>query len=237
MNKEYAAAVLQTILLVVMLAYLFYDSWIAGIVLTPVGILYFHQWREDCCRKKELEFRLQFRDAMQLMSSSLKTGYSVENAIRAAARELPSLYKKDCRICEEFERMVHKMDMNQTAEQVLHDFSARVRQEDAEHFVMVFSVAKRSGGDSIAILKSSIRIIGGRIETEREIQTMLAAKRLEFQVMCLIPLGMVLYMRMAFPEFLSILYGNPAGIMMMSVCLGIYVFAYRLGKKMIQIEI
>ncbi len=206
-------------------------------MLIPIGILYFRQWREECCRKKELVFRGQFRDAMQMMSSSLKTGYSVENAIRAAEKELSALYKKESRICEEFELMVHKMDMNQTAEQVLRDFSTRVRQEDVEQFVMVFSVAKRTGGDSIAILKSSIKIISGKIETEREIQTMLTSKRLEFQVMCMIPLGMVLYMRMAFPEFLSILYGNPAGILMMSVCLGIYAFAYRMGGKMIQIEV
>ena len=112
-------AITKAIVLDLLLAYLFYDSWIAGVVLLPVAIGYFQQWREECCRKKELEFRMQFRDAMQIMASSLKVGYSVENAIRSTEKELQTLHSKDSRICQEFELMTHKLSMNQTAEQVL----------------------------------------------------------------------------------------------------------------------
>lgn len=219
------------------LAYLFYNSWAAVLVLAPVAALYFRQWRRACCDRKEGEFRIQFRDAMQIMSSSLKAGYSVENAIRSTERDLRTLFKEEDRIRLEFQQMVHKLDMNRTAEQVLCEFAKRVRQEDAEDFATVFTAAKRLGGDSIAILKSSIQMIGEKIDTEREIQTMLAAKKLEFQVMCILPLGMVFYMRVAFPEFLSVLYGSLQGTVMMSVCLIAYTAAYWLGRKMIQIEV
>lgn len=161
----------------------------------------------------------------------------MENAIREAEKDLHPLYPENSRIRKEFERMVHQMEMNLTAEQILEEFAERVHLEDAENFVTVFSVAKRTGGDSIAILKDSIRMIGEKLEVEREIQTLLAAKKLEFQVMCVIPLGMVMYMRAAFPEFLSVLYGNAPGIFLMTVCMGIYGFAYQMGKKMIQIEV
>ena len=56
-------------------------------------------------------------------------------------------------------------------------------------------------------------------------------------MMCIIPLGMVLYMRMAFPEFLTVLYGSIVGVVLMSVCLAVYGFAWRLGTKIIQIEV
>ena len=236
-RKEYVFAGIRAVGLVVVLAYLFYDSWIAVPFLLPLGAVYLYQWREECCAEKETEFRLQFRDAMQMLAGALKTGYSVENAIRETEKDLRPMYLQTSRIREEFERMIHKLDMNMTAEQVLRDFARRVKQEDAEQFAEVFATAKRTGGDSISILKSSIRTIGDKIEVERQIQTMLAAKNLEFQVMCVIPLGMVLYMRFAFPEFLSVLYGNLSGALMMSVCLGLYMFAYGAGKRMIQIEI
>ena len=126
--------------------------------------------------------------------------------------------------------------MNLTAEQVLTSFSKRVNQEDVNNFVTVFAAAKRTGGDSISILKETVRIIGGKIETEREIQTVLAAKRLEFHVMCVIPLGMIGYMRMAFPEFLNVLYGNIPGVLLMTGCMVVYLFAYRLGNRIIKIE-
>lgn len=220
-----------------MLAYLFYDSWIAIFVLIPIGMGYFHQWREACCKKKELEFRAQFRDAMQIMASSLKVGYSVENALRATEKELRNLHKDGSRIRREFEQISHKLDMNRTAEQVLWEFAKRVRQEDVEDFATVFTTSKRMGGDSISILKDAVQIIGDKMEVEREIQTLLAAKRLEFEAMCIIPLGMVLYMRFAFPEFLLVLYGGVPGRILMSVSLFMYGLAYQMGRKMIAIEV
>lgn len=230
-------AIVRAVVLDGVLAYLFYNTWIAVVVLLPVSVLYLREWRAESCRKKEAEFRKQFRDGMQFIASSLKVGYSVENAIREAEKDLRPLYPENSRIREEFIQMVHKLDMNLTAEQVLKEFAKQVQQEDAENFVTVFATAKRTGGDSIAILKDTVRMIGDKIETEREIQTLLAAKKLEFQVMCVIPLGMVLYMRMAFPEFLSVLYGSFPGIVLMTACLSVYAFAYRMGKKMIQIEV
>ena len=220
-----------------MLAYLFYNSWIAAILLAPVSLFYLRTWIRECCHAKEVQFRMQFRDGMQLLSSALKAGYSVENAIREAEKDLRTLYPENSRIRKEFERMIRQLEMNLTVEQTLQEFAERVDQEDAGNFVTVFSVAKRTGGDSIAILKDTIRMIGEKMEVEREIQTLLTAKKLEFQVMCVIPLGMVMYMRAAFPEFLSVLYGNVSGVLLMTVCMGIYGAAYQMGKKMIQIEV
>lgn len=230
-------AILRAVLLDAMLAYLFYNTWIAAILLVPVIIFYLHQWREDYCRKKEQEFRGQFQNGMQILSSALKAGYSVENAIKETEKDLRPLYPGDSRIRREFNRMIHELNMNLTAEQVLKDMARRIRQEDVDNFVTVFATAKRTGGDSISILKDTVRMIGDKIEVEREIQTLLASKKLEFNVMCIIPLGMVLYMRMAFPEFLSVLYGGIPGVILMSVCLGVYAFAWRMGTKMIQIEV
>lgn len=228
---------MRAVLLDAMLAYLFYNTWIAAILLLPVSVFYLHQWREDYCHKKEQEFRGQFQNGMQILSSALKAGYSVENAIKETEKDLRPLYPEDSRIRREFNRMIHELNMNLTAEQVLKEMARRIQQEDVDNFVTVFATAKRTGGDSISILKDTVQMIGDKIEVEREIQTLLASKKLEFNVMCIIPLGMVLYMRMAFPEFLSVLYGGIPGVLLMSVCLGVYAFAWRMGTKMIQIEV
>lgn len=223
--------------LVSLLAYLFYDSVAAVVLLVPVGIVYMHEWRERQCRKKEMEFRSQFQNSIQILESLLKAGYSVENAVRETEKELKPLYSENSRIRTEYGRMGRELEMNLPAEQVLRSFADRVRQEDVDNFVTVFATAKRIGGDSISILRETVRIISGRIETEREIQTILASKTLEFRIMCVIPLGMVFYMRLAFQEFLSVLYGNPAGILLMSVCLGLYLYAYQMGCRIIRIEV
>ena len=52
--------------------------------------------------------------------------------------------------------------MNMTAEEVLQGLAERTGQEDVENFVNVFAAAKKSGGDSISIIRSAVKIISGK---------------------------------------------------------------------------
>jgi tight adherence protein B len=47
----------------------------------------------------------------------------------------------------------------------------------------------------------------------------------------------LLYVRIGSAEFLEGLYHNLVGILLMTVCLGVYLGAYLLGKRMVQFEI
>ena len=55
--------------------------------------------------------------------------------------------------------------------------------------------------------------------------------------MCVVPFAIILYMKATFGEFLGALYGNAAGVCVMTVCLLLYVAAYRTGRKIIRIEV
>ena len=104
-------------------------------------------------------------------------------------------------------------------------------------FATVFTSAKRSGGDLIAIINHTVTQLGDKIAVKREIDIILAAKKYEFRIMCLIPYAMIMYMQLSFPEFMSSLYGNAVGIGVMTGCLGTYAAAYMLGAKLIRIEV
>ena len=171
------------------------------------------------------------------MASALKAGYSVENAIREAGKDISPVYSEETRIRKEFERMERQMDMNMSAEEVLKGFAERTGQEDIENFVNVFAAAKKSGGDSIAVIRDAVKIISGKIDTEKEIQTMIASKKMEFDIMCAVPFAIILYMKLTFGEFLNVLYGNMAGAAIMSLCIFVYMGAYVYGRKIIRIEV
>lgn len=228
---------MQTTGIFLLILYVFYGTFIIAPVFFPVWFLYMRDWIADTEGKKEQQFRMQFRDSIQEMSAVLKAGYSVENAIREVNRELIPLYDKDTRIRKEYNLMTHQIDMKMPASEVLEKFAERTGQEDVEDFVNVFAAAKKSGGDSITIIRNSVRIISGKIDTEKEIQTMIASKKLEFDIMCVVPFVIILYMKLTFGEFLSVLYGNAAGMIIMTVCLCVYLAAYRIGRKIIRIEV
>ena len=44
-------------------------------------------------------------------------------------------------------------------------------------------------------------------------------------------------MKATFGEFLGVLYGNAAGASVMTVCLLLYMAAYRTGRKIVRIEV
>ena len=230
-------AAAESIFLVSVTAYLFYAEVWAAVLLSPLGIYYYRRKKRESIRKKQREFRGQFRDALETLASALSVGYSMENAVKEVGREMQVMYPAKALIVREFIYMSRQLNINMTAEQVWKELARRTQLEEVQSFVTVFTLAKRNGGDSIAIIRSAVRQIGDKMDVEREINTILSAKKLEFKVMCVIPLGIVAYMRVSFPELMRVLYGNAAGIFFMSLCLLVYLTAIRLGQKIITIEV
>lgn len=234
---EYLRAILQGSVLIGVVSYLFYGTWVCAILFSPYLIWYIKSWEKQTIKKRQSTFRLQFKEAIQSLSSGLNVGYSVENAMREAVKDLRNIYKKEDLIIREFSYMIRQFQMNVPAENVMSEFAAKTGDEDVQTFVTVFNMAKRSGGDTLEIIRNVVRQMGEKIDVEREIETMLSAKKLELRVMSAIPFAMIVYLKLSFPEFLSVLYGNLAGVIIMSVCLAVYLIAYEAGKRMVEIEV
>ena len=109
--------------------------------------------------------------------------------------------------------------------------------ENVQTFVTIFVMAKRSGGDMIGIIRNTVQQMSEKADIRREIGTIIASKKLEFKVMSAIPFGMICYMKFSFPEFMGILYGNVAGVVIMTICFLGYVIAYKAGKRIVEIEV
>lgn len=236
-KREYLIAVLQGSLLIGLVSYLFYGTWICAILFSPYLIWHMKSWEKQLIKKKQNSFRLQFKEAIQSLSAALNVGYSVENAMREAVKDLRGLYKRDDTILREFSYMIRQLQMNVTAETVLKDFAQRTGDEDVQTFVTVFNMSKRSGGDTMEIIRNTVRQMGEKIDVEREITTLMSAKKMEFKIMTIIPMAMILYLKVSFPEFLDVLYGNVAGVVIMSICLLIYLVAYEMGRRIVEIEV
>ncbi len=236
-KTEYLKAALQGIVTIVVISYLFYRTWACAILFSPYLIWYMKSWEKQAIKKKQADFRLQFKEAILSLSTALNVGYSVENAMQETIRDLRDIYKKNELILRELSYMVRQMQMNVPAEKVLTEWAGRTGDEDVQTFVTVFAMAKRSGGDTLAIIRNVVRQMGEKIDVEREVETVMTAKKLEFRVMTIIPFGMIAYLRLSFPEFLDVLYGNVAGAIVMTICLVIYVGAYEMGRRIVEIEV
>ncbi len=236
-GREMAKYLVVYALLDACVSYLFFCSWIAFVLLLPGAVLFLREQRNSLQARRAREMTRQFLDGIQMLSASLQAGYSVENALHEALRELQKVYDSDSVIVREFRLMDAQIGMNRNMEELFLDFGRRCAVDDIRSFAEVFLTAKRSGGDLLAIIRNTSSCIRQKQETMQEIETCLSGKVMEQNIMSLIPIFILAYIRLSSPEFLSTMYGNITGVAVMGCCFAVYVAAYFWGRKIVRIEV
>jgi tight adherence protein B len=235
--KENMKCVLQGTIVAVIFSILFYKSVIGILFLSPLIWLYRKSKMKGMAKDRRWKLNLQFRDGILALSAALEAGYSAEHAFEEACKDLRLIYTEDSLIMREFSYMTNQIRMNFTVEKALSEFGERTGIEDILSFSEVFSTAKRTGGDLINVIKISSDIICDKIEVKREIITLITAKRLEANIMKVIPVLILVYLSVSSPGFLDPLYHNLLGIIAMTGFLLCYLGAYLLIDKIIAIEV
>ena len=235
--KEIVRYIAQCTVLCGAMDYLFYKTfWVIPLML-PFPVFFMKWKKKQLIKERKRHLNYQFRDALNSMSVAVQAGYSVENAVSACVRDLEQLYTKNEDIVAEFRYIETQQKVSVPVEELFLDLGKRCGVEDIENFASVLYTAKRSGGDLGNVIQKVARMLGDKIDVKKEIEATLAAKKSEQMIMSIMPAGIILYLQLASPGFLDMLYGNPFGICAMTVCLGVYGTAYWMGKRIVEIEV
>ncbi|MCR5210172.1 MAG: type II secretion system F family protein [Lachnospiraceae bacterium] len=226
----------EAIALIILISYIFYRSFLAVFLLSPTIILFLDHKRKRRIKSEKEKLTLQFREMMHSVIAGLQAGYSVENAFEHSYDDLILLYGRDEIIPKEIEVINRNLRNNHNLEEVLTDLAERTHVKDIADFAEVFRIAKRSGGDLTAILGNTAEAISDRIEVRREIAVGISDKKMEQKIMDLVPFGIIFYIDATSPGFFEPLYHNPGGVALMTVMLGVYIFAFLLGEKILDIR-
>lgn len=234
-GAETAFCLVQGVGILVLFSYVFYRSVIVFFLLLP-ALLPFLKYRcKSYVRKRKEELTLQFREMMHAVIAGLQAGYSIENAFVHTYEDMRLLYGKDAMISEELMRIRRELRNNRNLEEVLEDWAVRSHIPEIRDFAEVFRIAKRSGGDLPGILKNTADLISEKIEVRREIATQISAKKMEQTIMNLVPFAIILYIDATTPGFFDVLYHNVVGVVLMSAMMVLYLAAYLMAQKILDI--
>lgn len=228
---------LKSLFIPVAVGIIFYNSFLAVILLLPLCWVYVRIQKRELAKQEDERLAGAFKDGIIAVSFSLNVGYSIENAFREAYKEMQMLYGSESRIAKEFRIICNRMAQNENIEDILEDFAAESGVEDILYFAQVFRYAKRSGGDLMSIIRNTASVIRDKNEVAEDIRTIISGRRMEQMVMNFVPFGIILYLRLASPEFIEPLYGNAAGVAVMTGCLAVYALAIALGRKITDIKV
>ncbi len=234
---EVMVVVLQSFLIGGIISYLFYRSVWAMILVPIILFLSLKRKRISVIEKRKQLLHGQFIDCLKIVSTNLMAGMSMENAWKEGAKEIGFMHGTESILYPELKEIVRLVENNVPIEQVIRKFAYRTGVSDIISFGEVFEYGKRSGGNWRKIIADTTFRMEEKYETEKEIEIMVAGKKMEQRIMNVIPLGMILFLSLSSGNYMDVLYGNVLGIVCMSVCLFIYVVAFYLSEKIIKIQV
>ena len=235
--REIFRGIVKSIAVTGAFAYMFYRSWMGFLAWPAVVYLILKKERESTIRRRKERLALQFKDTVLSAAAGIQAGYSVENAFLEADREMRTLHGRDCEMAKEMAWIRKGLNNRIPLEKMLEGLGKRSHVEEVRDFTESFAIAKRQGGNLKDITQRTVALTGQRMEVEREMQTLLAAKKYEQKVMNCIPFLLFGYLQLTSEGFFDILYHNLAGVVVMTLCLGMYLGAVFLSEKIIKIEI
>ena len=124
--------------------------------------------------------------------------------------------------------------MNLTLEQLLREFGEKSGVYQIQEFASVFGIAKRSGGNVSEVIRITVETIHTKVYLQEEISTQLSGKRMECNIMRLMPFFILWYIESSNHGYFDFLYHNITGICIMTGCLAVYLFAYVMGEKIME---
>ncbi len=236
--KERIKALLTLTGLLSLLSYVFYDSLFpAALAAVPAAFFYLKRVRKQRAEARQEQLKKEFLTGASLLGDYLKSGYSIENAIRGSVNELTEVWGADSDIVAEWNRMGKSMSLSMSAEEAFRDFGQRSGIEQIRDFSEIFSIVKRSGGRLDESVASVTSLLSEQFAAEEQIRTMTAAKRYEQKIMNVMPIGILLYIKLSSPDLLAVMYQTLSGRAVMTACLGLYVAAYFWAERIISIKV
>lgn len=235
--KEELLNIFLVSILILAIGKVFYGSFLGGIVLSP-GIFFVMKQRNRVIRQRKMdELEGQFRDMLLSLSDIMRVGYSMENALKEAHRDMAREHGKESMICKELAIINRRVEMNMNLVDVLNEFYKRCEIEYIKDLIKVFTVAKRTGGNLIEAVGNVAGNISMKEEVKEEIMVEIRAKTLEQKIMCFIPFLVTAYISTTSSNTMSIMYSTMIGRLVMTVCLVLYLLAYIWSEKVARIEV
>lgn len=235
--KEKGYSYIKSTGVVLLFSYFFYRSIWAALLLSPLIIFLLKKEKKHLLKKKKEELKQQFKEAILIIASNLKAGYSIENAFLETGAVMEQLFGSTSIIVRIMQFIKSGLKNNIPLEKQLRIIGDKSGIEEIKEFAEVFEIVKLQGGNMVQIMEQTSILISQRLETDKEIEVMLSAKKFEQKIMNGIPFFFLAYLEVTSPGFFAVLYHNITGVIFMSICLLLYLSAYEMSERLIDITV
>jgi tight adherence protein B len=157
------------------------------------------------------QFVEQLPDALQLVIGSLKSGFSLPQALDSLVRESPDP------VASEFGRALSEHRLGVDISDALERVAQRTQSEDLGWTVMAVRIQREVGGNLAEVLQTTVDTMRERGRLRRHVRSLSAEGRLSAYVLIGLPIALGLFMFIFRRSYMIPLVTDPLGIIMLSV--------------------
>ncbi len=160
--------------------------------------------------RRRRKFSDQLGDTLVLLSSSLRAGYGLVQAVDAVARETDAL------MSVEFGRVVVETRLGRDLNEALDAVAQRVRSEDFEWVVEAMEIHREVGGDLAEVLDHVGETIRARTRIVRQVRALAAEGKISAIVLFALPFAVGILIASSNPDYTNRLFTTTAGKIMLA---------------------
>lgn len=237
-RREWMKELLRISFEVVFLSFLFFRSLWGCVILLPYGIWRMEESRKIKARERQHLLRMDFKEVILSIAFSLQAGYALNQTIEIAKDDLKRVYgEKPREMAQELDWMGRCIALGQPVEQLFKELAIRSGIGEIRSYGEILSVAKKQGGNLVHISKEAADHISRSVQVQDEIAQVLAGKKMEKEIMLMMPCFILLYLQVTNGDYLAPLFVEWTGRILMTISL-ILVFVARVwSERIIQIKV
>lgn len=231
--SEYLAVHVVSMVAVAVLAFfiLFPANVVMTIIAGGVGIFIPRIYVSFRTSNRLHTFEQQLPDILGLWVNSLRSGYSVLQALEAISREAPEPS------ASEIKRVVQEVQLGIPMEDALDHLLQRMPSDDLDLIVTAVNIQREVGGNLAEILEVIGHTIRERIKLKGEIRVLTAQGRVTGYIIGGLPIVLALFLMVINPNYMGKLFEDRfCGWPMIGIGLGMIGIGTAIIQKIVDIE-
>ncbi len=181
--------------------------------------------------REKRRFERQLPDTLTLLSTSLRAGYSLLQAVEAVAAEAPDPTAR------EYGRAIAEARLGRSVTEALDGITERTQSKDFEWAVMAIEIQREVGGNLAEVLQTVADTMLQRNRIRGEIRAMTAEGRISAFVLGSLPFLMGAFLWTTNPDYIMPLFENTFGLVAVGVGLFLMAGGIFWLRKIINIDV
>jgi tight adherence protein B len=229
--REYFILRVGVGLVLTAIAVAFIPITVLGLLGAPLGYLLVGFWLKRRIGSRTRKMENQLVELLQMLSSGLRAGFGLLQAMEAASEQIPAPLSLEIR------RMMRDTAMGSSVEQALDALNLRIGSSDFDIVITAIQIQRQVGGNLAEILENVAHTMRERERIKGEIRTLTSQQRLTGYVIGGIPIGLGAIFYVIDPGFVSLLFTDSLGHIMLGAAAIMWCMGFFVINKIVNIEV